>query len=109
LVGGPLSKKRMRWMVDLCGKWSMEDLACLDNEMMAALVDGGWEKGVVPGPNEVIGDKAPKANGHAQNGHAKATADEIKGISFAEVAPVVGAFIVGALVSGLALLGRARR
>ncbi|TFK50825.1 hypothetical protein OE88DRAFT_182830 [Heliocybe sulcata] len=105
-VGGPLSKKRMRWMVDLCGKWSMEDLACLDKEMMSALVDGGWEKGVVPSPNEVIGEKAPKPHGYAANGSAK---EAVKSLSLKEVAPVAGAFVAGALFSGLALLSRARR
>ncbi|EED79560.1 predicted protein, partial [Postia placenta Mad-698-R] len=42
-VGGELGKRRMRWMVDVCTAWEMEDLAALDGEMMAKLLDDGWE------------------------------------------------------------------
>ncbi|EPQ55325.1 siroheme synthase [Gloeophyllum trabeum ATCC 11539] len=104
-VGGQVSKKRMRWMVDLCGKWSMEDLACLDDETMGALVDGGWEKGIVPAPTDVMGEKALQSNGHALNGSAKGEPER----RHAGVTPVVAAFVAGALLSGLTVLSRLRR
>jgi len=52
-VGGPLGKRRMRWMVDVCTSWEMEELALLDDEMMAKLLDDGWEKNRVPNPQEL--------------------------------------------------------
>lgn len=47
-VGGELGKKRMRWMIDVCNAWEMEELALLDEEMMLKLLDEGWEKNTVP-------------------------------------------------------------
>ena len=52
-VGGELGKKRMRWMVDVCTTWDMEDLALLNDEMMNKLLDDGWEKNAVPKPEDV--------------------------------------------------------
>jgi precorrin-2 dehydrogenase/sirohydrochlorin ferrochelatase len=53
-VGGELGKRRMRWMIDVCTAWDMDDLAALDDEMMARLLDEGWEKdNRVPRPREV--------------------------------------------------------
>ncbi|KAI0747865.1 putative NAD(P)-binding-domain-containing protein, partial [Daedaleopsis nitida] len=42
-VGGEVGKRRMRWMVDICSSWDMDDLALLDDQMMAKLLDEGWE------------------------------------------------------------------
>ncbi|EMD38662.1 hypothetical protein CERSUDRAFT_82937 [Gelatoporia subvermispora B] len=47
-VGGEVGKRRMRWMIDVCTSWEMEDLALLDDEMMRKLLDDGWEKNRVP-------------------------------------------------------------
>lgn len=47
-VGGETGKKRMRWMIDVCNAWDMEELALLDHDMMVRLLDDGWEKGTVP-------------------------------------------------------------
>ena len=55
-VGGPVGKKRMRWMIDVCNAWDMEDLALLDNEMMKKLLDEGWEKDRVPRLSDVAPD-----------------------------------------------------
>ncbi|KZT03533.1 siroheme synthase [Laetiporus sulphureus 93-53] len=52
-VGGELGKRRMRWMVDVCTSWEMEDLAMLDDEMMAKLLNDGWEHNRVPKPQEI--------------------------------------------------------
>ncbi|KAI0797736.1 putative NAD(P)-binding-domain-containing protein [Abortiporus biennis] len=51
-VGGEVGKRRMRWMVDICNSWEMEELALLDHEMMLRLLDDGWEKNKVPKPEE---------------------------------------------------------
>lgn len=59
-VGGELGKKRMRWMIDVCNSWEMEELALLDDEMMVQLLDDGWEKSRVPKLGEVKPAKAKK-------------------------------------------------
>jgi len=56
-VGGELGKRRMRWMIDVCTNWEMEDLALLDEDMMAKLLDDGWEKNQVPRLEAVGGSK----------------------------------------------------
>ncbi|KAH9829158.1 siroheme synthase [Rhodofomes roseus] len=56
-VGGELGKRRMRWMIDVCTDWEMEDLALLDEDMMAKLLDDGWEKNRVPRLKEVGGSR----------------------------------------------------
>lgn len=43
-VGGPLGKKRMRWMTKICEGWTFEELALLDEDMMERLLNEGWEK-----------------------------------------------------------------
>ncbi|KAF8337506.1 putative NAD(P)-binding-domain-containing protein, partial [Cantharellus anzutake] len=43
-VGGEVSKKRMKWMVDLCNTWTLEELGLLDDRIMDTLLDEGWEK-----------------------------------------------------------------
>lgn len=43
-VGGDVSKERMRWMTELCNRWELEDLAALDEKLMARLIQEGWEK-----------------------------------------------------------------
>ncbi|PSR88863.1 hypothetical protein PHLCEN_2v5012 [Hermanssonia centrifuga] len=60
-VGGEVGKRRMRWMIDVCNSWEMEELALLDDEMMVKLLDDGWEKNRVPKLTEV----APHARGTA--------------------------------------------
>lgn len=52
-VGGEIGKRRMRWMIDVCTSWEMEELALLDDQMMKRLLDDGWEKNAVPAPAEV--------------------------------------------------------
>ena len=56
-VGGEVGKRRMRWMVDVCSSWDMDELAMLDDQMMGRLLDEGWEKHKVPRLEEVGGHK----------------------------------------------------
>ncbi|TFK76294.1 siroheme biosynthesis protein MET8 [Pluteus cervinus] len=53
-VGGAVGKKRMRWMSSICEKWSMDDLAMLDEPAMSKLLEEGWEKNRVPSPKEIL-------------------------------------------------------
>lgn len=52
-VGGEVSKRRMKWMVDVCNSWDMEGLAQLDEQTMKKLLDTGWENGTVPKPRDL--------------------------------------------------------
>ncbi|KAH9946336.1 Sirohem biosynthesis protein C-terminal-domain-containing protein [Epithele typhae] len=54
-VGGDVSKRRMRWMIDVCSSWGMDELAMLDDQMIGRLLDEGWEKHKVPKLEEVGG------------------------------------------------------
>ncbi|KAI0736591.1 siroheme synthase [Fomitopsis betulina] len=63
-VGGELGKRRMRWMIDVCTNWEMEDLAQLDEDMMVKLLEDGWEKDRVPRLEEVGGKRRPSVHAH---------------------------------------------
>jgi len=52
-VGGALGKKRMKWMIDICTSWEMEELASLDDDMIKTLLDEGWDKDKVLKPEDV--------------------------------------------------------
>ena len=54
-VGGDVSKRRMKWMVDLCTSWELDDLALLDDRQIERLLNEGWEKNIVPSREYVIG------------------------------------------------------
>lgn len=56
-VGGEVGKRRMRWMIDVCTSWEMDDLALLDDEMIQKLLDDGWDKNRVPKLQEVGGKR----------------------------------------------------
>lgn len=64
-VGGQVSKRRMKWMVDICTSWEMEELAALNEGMMKRLLDDGWENSTVPRPEAVGG--VPKRGKHASS------------------------------------------
>ncbi len=53
-VGGDISKRRMKWMVDLCTSWEIEDLALLNDTQIECLLDEGWEVGRVPSRENVV-------------------------------------------------------
>ncbi|OSX64659.1 hypothetical protein POSPLADRAFT_1038756 [Postia placenta MAD-698-R-SB12] len=92
-VGGELGKRRMRWMVDVCTAWEMEDLAALDGEMMAKLLDDGWEYNRVPKVQEVGG--RPRQS-------TKTALQKISGLLLSSAAGV----IVGAACTALVFLKR---
>lgn len=52
-VGGEVGRKRMRWMIDICNAWEMEELALLDDDMINRLLDEGWDKDKVLRPDDV--------------------------------------------------------
>lgn len=52
-VGGEVGKRRMRWMVEVCERWEMGELAGLDEGGMERLLEEGWERGVVLSPEEM--------------------------------------------------------
>ncbi|RPD79799.1 siroheme synthase [Lentinus tigrinus ALCF2SS1-7] len=64
-VGGEVGKRRMRWMVDVCSSWDMDELALLDDNMMARLLDEGWEKNTVPRIQDLGGHNKKAAGVHS--------------------------------------------
>jgi precorrin-2 dehydrogenase/sirohydrochlorin ferrochelatase len=55
-VGGDISKRRMKWMVDLCTSWEIEDLALLTDRQMEKLLDEGWERNLLLSRENVVED-----------------------------------------------------
>lgn len=97
-VGGELGKRRMRWMVDVCTAWDIEDLAALDDEMMLRLLDDGWEKSKVPRPEEI---------GSGKKKHASVA---FIPSMFSELAlPSALGFIAGVAATAVILLAPSRR
>ncbi|KIM31955.1 hypothetical protein M408DRAFT_327336 [Serendipita vermifera MAFF 305830] len=60
-VGGKLGRDRMKWMIDVCDTWEMEQLAELDDAGMQRLLDEGWEASPksVPAYEHIIGRRQP--------------------------------------------------
>lgn len=95
-VGGAIGKRRMRWMIDVCTSWEMEELALLDDQMIRRLLDDGWEKNAVPSPGEL------GARSSRQAYHAKPT------LTAPGVFVMTLSFAAGAACAGLFLLARRR-
>lgn len=93
-VGGDVGKRRMRWMIDVCTSWEMDDLALLDHEMIQKLLDDGWEHNRVPKVEDVGGKRTRLT---APSGIA----------SSAFISPAIG-FIAGAACMALLLLAPRR-
>ena len=55
-VGGDVSKRRMKWMVDLCTSWELDDLALLTDKQMEKLLDEGWERNLLLSRENVVED-----------------------------------------------------
>ena len=55
-VGGDISKRRMKWMVDLCTSWEIDELALLDDKQIGKLLDEGWDRNLVPSRENVVED-----------------------------------------------------
>lgn len=56
-VGGAIGKKRMKWMTNLCNKWTMQEFTLLDDALTKKLLDEGWEKDRVPTLQELGGPR----------------------------------------------------
>lgn len=84
-VGGELGKRRMRWMIDVCNSWEMEELALLDDEMISKLLNDGWDHNRVP----TLGEVKPEAKKEhaAPAGHAT--------LPFTPLVPIMLGFFAG--------------
>jgi precorrin-2 dehydrogenase/sirohydrochlorin ferrochelatase len=51
-IGGDVGKKRMRWIIEVCNKWSLDDLALLDDRGIERMLSLGWENGAVISTSE---------------------------------------------------------
>ncbi|KAF7305025.1 hypothetical protein MKEN_01217500 [Mycena kentingensis (nom. inval.)] len=94
-VGGPLGRRRMKWMSEVCNTWDIDDLMQLDNETIAKLLDEGWEKNTVPTLAELSGRKTRTTKKSGQS-------------SIVKVLPAVGSFALGAVCATAFFLGRRR-
>ena len=92
-TGGDVGKKRMRWMIDVCNKWSLDDLALLDDRGIERMLDLGWEKGTVISTSEA--------------GIPPSTLSHLKLPE--STFPVVASFLAGSLITCLAVIARQRR
>jgi len=60
-AGGEVSKRRMGWMIRVCDEWTLEELSAMDDRMISALLDRGWDEGgKVPNFREVGGKQEVK-------------------------------------------------
>lgn len=87
-IGGELGRRRMRWMKRLCEEWSLEDLAGLDDEGIARLLDEGWDKNAVPPPrtsNALGGSAWLDVLKHSGIGSLPSAVSFIAGIGFARI------------------------
>jgi len=92
-TGGDVGKKRMRWMIDVCNKWTLDDLALLDDRGIERMLDLGWEKGTVISTFE-----------------AGIPPSRVSRLRLPECTfPVVAGFLAGSLVTCLAVVARQRR
>ena len=87
-IGGDVGKKRMRWMIDVCNQWSLDDLALLDDQGIERMLDLGWEKGTVISTSEA---------GIPSSSRLKLPECAL---------PVVAGFLAGSLITCLAITAR---
>lgn len=98
-VGGALSKRRMRWMINTCDAWKLSEMGAMKSpEVRRRLLDDGWEKHKVLGPADV---GAPSVN--ALGGRI---ADVVRSEAFW---PTLAGFAAGAAVASASFLLSARR
>ncbi|KAG1774267.1 siroheme synthase [Suillus placidus] len=95
-VGGAIGKRRMRWMIDVCTSWEMEELALLDDQMIRKLLDDGWEKNAVPSPGELGARSSRQVHDAKPN------------LAAPGVFVTTLSFVAGAACIGLFLLARRR-
>jgi precorrin-2 dehydrogenase/sirohydrochlorin ferrochelatase len=51
-TGGPLGQKRMEWMIGICDRWPLHSLGQMDPETRKWLLDEGWDKERILGPED---------------------------------------------------------
>lgn len=101
-VGGALSKRRMRWMIDTCDAWKLSEMGAMkDPEVRRRLLDEGWEKHKVLGPADV--DAGVQAS-------LSSLGSRIASVVQSEAFwPSVAAFATGAALASASLLYNRRR
>ncbi|KAJ7285986.1 siroheme synthase [Mycena rebaudengoi] len=92
-VGGPLGRKRMKWMIEVCNKWEMDELSQLDDAIITKLLDDGWDKNCVPTLEQLKGIRARK--------HSSASR-----LGLDQWLPVITSFALGAACATLVFMSR---
>lgn len=93
-IGGPVGRKRMKWMTKLCNEWTLEEFTLLTDAAMDKMITEGWDKGKVPSPQEV----GVKAKGKTPGLEAPSS-----------LWPALAGFLVGAVVTTSLLALKVRR
>nr|GAT53267.1 predicted protein [Mycena chlorophos] len=91
-VGGQLGRRRMKWMSQVCNTWEIDDLTKLDDAAITKLLDEGWEKNMVPSPQQLFH--------YSKFAHSQ--------VSISKTLPMLGSFILGAVCTTLVFLARRR-
>lgn len=52
-TGGAMGQRRMNWMIQVCDRWSLDQLALMTDDTRTRLLDQGWDKRKVLGPEEM--------------------------------------------------------
>ncbi|KAJ7097857.1 siroheme synthase [Mycena belliarum] len=94
-VGGPLGRKRMKWMSEVCNIWQVDELTQLDEHTIIKLLDEGWEKDRVPTLDQLKGQ---------QKWHGFRPSQSIPSSTL--WLPVIGSFALGAGCTALVFLAR---
>ncbi|KAF7294838.1 hypothetical protein MIND_01021700 [Mycena indigotica] len=92
-VGGPLGRRRMKWMSEVCNTWEIDDLTKLDDAAITKLLDEGWEKNTVPSPQNFFSN------------HSRASKISLQLSHVGDLIPFIGTFALGGLCATLLFLG----
>ncbi|KAG7447937.1 siroheme synthase [Guyanagaster necrorhizus] len=95
-IGGAVSRRRMKWMSQLCNEWDMEELTQLDDSMIVKLLDEGWEQNRVPSVHDV-GGKSKLRRGRLSKDVFQSTFQDFQAIPYggSTVLPAALGFLAG--------------
>ncbi|CAK9785720.1 unnamed protein product [Cutaneotrichosporon oleaginosum] len=100
-VGGALSKRRMRWMIDTCDAWKLSEMGAMKSpEVRRRLLDDGWEKHRILSAHDLGASEA----------EVQVIGSRISSlVHSAAFWPSVLSFVAGAAVASASFIAAARR
>ncbi|KAJ4487839.1 siroheme synthase [Lentinula aciculospora] len=106
-IGGPVGRKRMRWMSKICNDWPMIDFTLLDDAMIQKILDEGWEKDRVPTFEEVCEKPKPSVVETTSSGPTEGVVRKANLFGSNLLIPVAN-FVAGAVFMVAVMLARQR-